>query len=283
MVAANVTLADDSEGPCFRRLGCGKLLSAEEETELFKRMEEGDKTARNRLLNANIRLVILVTKNYAGSGQRFFDLVQEGSIGLIRAVEKFDWRKGFRFSTYAAWWIRQAVIRAASGEARTIRLPSYMTGRINKVARVSRELAQTLGREPADTEIAGSLGWETRQVTFAKNAAREPASLDAPTGGEEDASLVGMVADKNAEDPVETAAFAMLREEIARLLSTLPVRARKVVKMRFGLDDGCPQTLEDVGRYLKVSRERVRQIEVNTLRRLRRPNVSGRLKEYLEF
>jgi RNA polymerase primary sigma factor len=271
---------DDLEGLCFRGLGREKLLSAEEETELFKRMEEGDEAAKNRLFNANLRLVASVAKNYAGGGQRLLEFFQEGSIGLIRAVEKFDWRKGFRFSTYATWWIRQAIIRAAPGGA-SIRLPSYMTGQVHKVARVSSDLAQSLGREPADTEIAGILGWETRKVAFVKNAAREPVSLDTPTGEEEDEPLAGMVADKNAEDPMEAAASAMLREEFVRVLSTLPVRVQKMMRMRFGLDDGCPQTLEDVGRYFKVSRERVRQIEANTLRWLRRPEVSGRLREYL--
>jgi RNA polymerase primary sigma factor len=280
---ANVISTDDAKGFRIRGLGREKLLTAEEEIELFKRMEEGDETARNRLLNANIRLVALVVKNYAGGGQRFFDLFQEGSMGLIRAVEKFDWRKGFRFSTYAAWWIRQAIIRAAPGEARSIYLPSHITRQINKVARVSHGLAQSLGREPTDTEIAGSLGWETRQVVFIKNAALKPVSLDTPASEEEDAPLASVVADKNAEDPVDAAVAALLREEIARVLSILPARERNMVRMRFGLDDGCPQTLEDVSRCFKVSRERVRQIEVNILRRLRHPEVSGRLREYLEF
>jgi RNA polymerase primary sigma factor len=279
---ANAVLADNSDGLYFKALGRERLLSAEEETALFKKMEEGDETARERLLTANLRLVVSVAKNYAGGGQRLFDLVQEGNMGLIRAVEKFDWRKGFRFSTYATCWIRQAVSRAVSGEG-TMRLPSYMTARVNKAARVSRDLAQSLGREPTDAEIAVSLGWETRQVAFVKNAAREPVSLDTPVGEEADAPLASMVADKSAEDPVKAAASAMLREEIARTLSPLPVRVRNIIRMRFGLDDGCAQSLEDVGRRFNVSRERVRQIEVNTRRWLRRPEVGGRLRDYLEF
>jgi RNA polymerase primary sigma factor len=274
---------NDSEVSYFRGLGREKLLSAAAEAELFKRMEAGDKTARTRLLNANTRLVVSVAKNYAGAGPRFSDLFQAGSLGLIRAVEKFDWRRGLRFSTYASWWIRQAVIRAASSDERTIRLPSYMAGRINKVARVSRELTQSLGREPTDAEIAGSLGWEPRQVASAQNAARQPVSLDAPAGEEDDTPLAGMVADKGAEDPVEAAASVMLREEFARLLSTLPLRVRKIIRLRFGLDDGCPRSLEDLSRRFNISRERVRQIVVNTQRWFRRPDVGGRLREYVEF
>ncbi|MDR2784302.1 MAG: sigma-70 family RNA polymerase sigma factor [Treponema sp.] len=279
-MAANVTLADDSTGLYFRDLGRERLLTAEEETELFRRMEEGDEAARNRLLKANLRLVVSVAKNYARWGRRLPDLIQEGNIGLIRAVEKFDWRRGLRFSTYAAWWIRQAIIRSIS-EARAIRLPSYMIGRINKVARVSRGLAQSLGREPCDEEIAGSLGWETRQVAFVKNAAREHVSLDTPAGGEEDAPPMNTVANENAEDPMEAAALTMLREDIDRVLSPLPSRDRKVVRMRFGLDDGCPRTLKDVGKHFGVSRERVRQIETKTLHHLRNPKVSAGLRDYL--
>jgi RNA polymerase primary sigma factor len=282
-MTANATPANEVDRLCFRDPGCTQPLSAEEETELFKRMEGGDRTARSRLLNANSKLVALVANNFAKGGERFEEFFQEGNIGLIKALERFDWRRGFKFSTYAVYWIRQAVIQAASVGARIIRLPTYMAGRINRIARVSRELAQSLGREPADREIAGILGWETRDVALVKKAAQEPTSLDAPAGGEEDASLASMVADKRAEDPVTAAAFAMLREEIARVLSTLTAREQKVMRMRYGLGGGCPQSLEDVARSLGISRERVRQIEANTLRRLQRPSVGGRLREYLEF
>jgi RNA polymerase primary sigma factor len=277
----NVTVADDSKGLYFRDLGREKLLSAEEETELFKQMEAGDNTARDRLLRANLRLVVSIANRYAHGREFLQDLAQEGCLGLMKAVEKFDCRKGFRFSTYATNWIHQAVAGAFYGKMRTIRLPSHITERINKIARVSRELAKTLGREPTDTEIAGVLGWETRRVAAVKNADKQPVRLNIPAGDKGDAPLVSLVADKNAEDPVEAAAFAMFQEEIARALATLPSRDRKVVRMRYGLDDGCPQTMENVGKHLGVSRERVRQIEVKALRRLRLPKVSAGLRDYL--
>jgi RNA polymerase primary sigma factor len=274
-------MADDSAGIYFRDIGRENLLSAEEKTELFQKMEAGDKAARDRLITANLRLVVSIANKYAHGGQHLPDLIQEGNLGLMKAVEKFDYRRGFRFSTYATNWIHQAVAGAFYGKMRTIRLPSHITARINKIARVSRELAKTLGREPADTEIAGVLGWETRQVAAVKNADKQPVRLNMPTGDKGDAPLVSLVADKNVEDPVEAATFAMLQEEIARALATLPVRDRKVVRMRYGLDDGCPQTMEDVGKHLGVSRERVRQIEVKALCRLRLSKLSAGLRDYL--
>ncbi|MDR2049040.1 MAG: sigma-70 family RNA polymerase sigma factor [Treponema sp.] len=266
-------------GLYFKDSGRGELLSPEQVTELFKKMEKGDKTARDRLITANIRLVVSIAHKYARGGQRLQELIQEGCFGLMRAVEKFDYRKGFMFSTYASCWIRQAVTRAISGEMKTIRLPSYMTARINTITRKTYELAQTLGREPNKAEIAGSLGWTVEQLGFAGGAAREPVSLD--TDGEEGGSFWDHVADGNAEDPVETAALAMLREAITRALSPLPSRDRDVVRMRFGLNDGCSRTLKDVGRHFNISRERVRQIEKRTLCWLRNPKVSAGLRDYM--
>jgi RNA polymerase primary sigma factor len=276
-----VSPADDSTGSYVGDRGQENLLLAEEEQELFKKMEGGDKTARDRLIRANLRLVVSIANRYAQGGQRLQDLAQEGCFGLMRAVELFDYRRGYRFSTYATPWIRQAITRAIYDTSRTIRLPSYIMGRINKAARASRELMQDLGREPSDTEIAGSLGWTVTQLGFVNEAAREPVGLDAPAGEGEDASLLNRVANRNAEDPVEAAALVMLRKDIDRILSPLPARDRKVMRMRFGLDDGCPRTLKDVGKRLGVSRERVRQIEVNALCRLRRSQASAGLRDYL--
>jgi RNA polymerase primary sigma factor len=273
--------ADDSIGIYFREIGRGKLLTAEQETELFKQMESGVIGAKDRLIRANLRLVVSIAKNYTQRGQCFSDLVAEGNFGLIRAVERFEYRRGFRFSTYATWWIHQAIIRFIS-EARIVRLPAYLTTRINKVNRVSGELMQELGGEPDDREIAGRLGWTVEQVRFVMNAAREPRSLDEPAGDEDDSSVVDSVDDKNAEDPAARAVQTLLREAIAEALSTIPAREREVIRMRFGLDGGCSRTLEEVGRHINISRERVRQLEVNALRRLRRPKYSHKLKEYLE-
>ncbi|MDR2786344.1 MAG: sigma-70 family RNA polymerase sigma factor [Treponema sp.] len=271
----------DITGLYFKDIGREKLLSAEQVTELFKKMEAGDKTAREHLIRANLRLVVSIANKYAYGGQRLPDLVQEGNIGLMKAVEKFDYRRGFMFSTYASWWIRQAIIRAMPG-ARAIRLPSHITARINKIARKTYELAQTLGREPNDAEIAGSLGWETRQVAFVKKAAQEPGRLNTPAGGEEeDGSLWDIVADRNAEDPMEAAFLTMMRESINRAFSPMPSKEQDMARMRFGLDDGCPRTLKDVGKHFGVSRERVRQIETKTLRWLRSPKVSAGLRDYL--
>jgi RNA polymerase primary sigma factor len=276
-----VSLADDSTRIYFREIGREKLLTAEQEAELFKQMESGLVSAKDRLVRANLRLVVSIAKNYAQRG-RLSDLVQEGNIGLIKAMEKFDYRQGYRFSTYAAWWIRQAIIRSIS-EARTIRLPAYLAARINKVNRVSRELMQELGRVPGDEEIAGRLGWSAGKVRFVMDADRNPVSLEAPIGGEEDSSFSDFAVDKNAEDPASRAVLTLLREAIAETLSRLPSREREVLRMRYGLDDGCSRTLEEVGRCIKLSRERVRQLDVKAMRRLRHPQYSRKLKEYLDY
>jgi RNA polymerase primary sigma factor len=273
-----------STGLYFREIGREKLLSAAQETELFKQMESGDNTAalsaKNRLIRANLRFVVSIAKNYAW-GKSLADLVQEGNIGLVIAVEKFDYRRGFRFSTYAAWWIRQYIGRFLSVRERTIRLPAYITARINKVNRVSRDLTQELGREPANEEIARALGWTAGQVNFVMNAAQEPVSLDAPAGDEEETSLQDFVGDKNAEDPASRAVQTLLGEAVTGAVSKLPARERELIRMRFGLDGGCFRTLEDAGRRLKVSREGARQLEVKALRRLRNPKVSVGLRDYL--
>jgi RNA polymerase primary sigma factor len=275
------TMELDITGLCFKDMSREKLLSAEQTVELFKKMEKGDKAARDRLIRANLRLVASIANEYARGRPCLPDFIQEGYFGLIKAVEKFDYRKGFMLSTYASWWIRQAITRAMSGEARAIDLPAHIIARINKVARKACELTQTLGREPKDTEIAASLGWTVDQVRAVEDAAREPVSLDTPAGEEGGASLGDLAADRNAEDPMEAAARAMLREAIDQALAPLPLRDRKVLRMRSGLDDGCPRTLKDVGSHLGVSRERVRQIEARTLRYLRSPKVSAKLRDYL--
>ncbi|MDR1277288.1 MAG: RNA polymerase sigma factor RpoD [Treponema sp.] len=248
----------------------------------ISRGQEMLKKAKDRLISANLRLVVSIAKKYTNRGLQFFDLVQEGNIGLIKAVEKFEYQKGFKFSTYATWWIRQAITRSISDQARTIRVPVHMIEQINKVVRESRQLMQVLGREPTDEEIAERLGWTALRVKTVKNVAREPISLETPIGEEEDSLLGDFIEDKDVENPANQTAFALLQEQLKAVLNTLPDREQEVLKMRFGLDDGYSLTLEEVGLYFNVTRERIRQIEAKALRRLRYPKRSRKLKDYLD-
>ena len=266
----------------LKEIGKVPLLSAEEEIELAKRMADGDEEAKKRLAEANLRLVVSIAKRYVGRGMLFLDLIQEGNLGLIKAVEKFDYQKGFKFSTYATWWIRQAITRAIADQARTIRIPVHMVETINKLIRVSRQLLQELGREPTPEEIAEQMGMPVERVREIQKISLEPVSLETPIGEEEDSHLGDFIQDDNVPVPAEAAAFTLLREQLDEVLGTLTDREQKVLKLRFGLEDGRARTLEEVGKEFKVTRERIRQIEAKALRKLRHPSRSRKLKDYLE-
>jgi RNA polymerase primary sigma factor len=266
----------------LKEIGKVPLLSAEEEIELAKRMELGDQEAKKRLAEANLRLVVSIAKRYVGRGMLFLDLIQEGNLGLIKAVEKFDYRKGYKFSTYATWWIRQAITRAIADQARTIRIPVHMVETINKLIRVSRQLLQELGREPTPEEIAAEMNMPVERVREILKISQEPVSLETPIGEEEDSHLGDFIQDDNVPVPADAAAFTLLKEQLEEVLSTLTEREQKVLTLRFGLEDGRARTLEEVGKEFNVTRERIRQIEAKALRKLRHPSRSRKLKDYLE-
>ena len=266
----------------LKEIGKVPLLTAEEEIDLAKRMEAGDEEAKKRLAEANLRLVVSIAKRYVGRGMLFLDLIQEGNLGLIKAVEKFDYNKGFKFSTYATWWIRQAITRAIADQARTIRIPVHMVETINKLVRVSRQLLQELGREPTPEEIAERMEIPVERVREILKISQEPVSLETPIGEEEDSHLGDFIQDDNVPVPAEAAAFTLLKEQLVEVLGTLTEREQKVLRLRFGLDDGRARTLEEVGREFNVTRERIRQIETKALRKLRHPSRSRKLKDYLD-
>ena len=266
----------------LKEIGKVPLLSAEEEIELAKKMEQGDENAKKRLAEANLRLVVSIAKRYVGRGMLFLDLIQEGNLGLIKAVEKFDYRKGYKFSTYATWWIRQAITRAIADQARTIRIPVHMVETINKLIRVSRQLLQELGREPTPEEIAEEMDMPVDRVREILKISQEPVSLETPIGEEEDSHLGDFIQDDNVPVPADAAAFTLLKEQLVEVLGTLTEREQKVLRLRFGLDDGRARTLEEVGKEFNVTRERIRQIEAKALRKLRHPSRSRKLKDYLD-
>ena len=272
---------DDPVRMYLKEIGKVPLLSAEEEIELAKRMENGDEEAKKRLCEANLRLVVSIAKRYVGRGMLFLDLIQEGNLGLIKAVDKFDYRKGYKFSTYATWWIRQAITRSIADQARTIRIPVHMVETINKLIRVSRQLLQTYGREPTPDEIAKEMGISVEKVREIQKIAQEPVSLETPIGEEEDSHLGDFIPDEDVPAPAEAAAFSMLKEQLVEVLNTLTEREQKVLKLRFGLEDGRSRTLEEVGKEFNVTRERIRQIEAKALRKLRHPSRSKKLKDFL--
>ena len=266
----------------LKEIGKVPLLTAEEEIELAKRMENGDEDAKKRLAEANLRLVVSIAKRYVGRGMLFLALIQEGNLGLIKAVEKFDYNKGFKFSTYATWWIRQAITRAIADQARTIRIPVHMVETINKLVRVSRQLLQELGREPTPEEIAERMEIPVERVREILKISQEPVSLETPIGEEEDSHLGDFIQDDNVPVPADAAAFTLLKEQLVEVLGTLTEREQKVLRLRFGLDDGRARTLEEVGKEFNVTRERIRQIEAKALRKLRHPSRSRKLKDYLD-
>ncbi|WP_331618230.1 RNA polymerase sigma factor RpoD [Serpentinicella sp. ANB-PHB4] len=273
---------DDPVRMYLKEIGKVPLLSGDEEIDLATRMEQGDEYAKKKLVEANLRLVVSIAKRYVGRGMLFLDLIQEGNLGLIKAVEKFDYRKGYKFSTYATWWIRQAITRAIADQARTIRIPVHMVETINKLIRVSRQLLQELGREPKPEEIAEEMDISEEKVREILKIAQEPVSLETPIGEEEDSHLGDFIPDDDAPAPAEAAAFSLLKEQLVDVLDTLTPREQKVLRLRFGLDDGRARTLEEVGKKFEVTRERIRQIEAKALRKLRHPSRSKKLKDYLE-
>lgn len=273
---------DDPVRMYLKEIGKVPLLSADEERELAERMANGDEEAKKRLCEANLRLVVSIAKRYVGRGMLFLDLIQEGNLGLIKAVDKFDYTKGYKFSTYATWWIRQAITRSIADQARTIRIPVHMVETINKLIRVSRQLLQTYGREPTPEEIAVEMGLSVEKVREIQKIAQEPVSLETPIGEEEDSHLGDFIPDEDVPAPAEAAAFSMLKEQLIEVLDTLTEREQKVLKLRFGLEDGRARTLEEVGKEFEVTRERIRQIEAKALRKLRHPSRSKKLKDYLE-
>lgn len=273
---------DDPVRMYLKEIGKVPLLNADDEIELARRMKLGDIEAKKRLSEANLRLVVSIAKRYVGRGMQFLDLIQEGNLGLIKAVEKFDYTKGFKFSTYATWWIRQAITRAIADQARTIRIPVHMVETINKLIRVQRQLLQELGREPSPEEVAEEMNVPVDRVREIQKISQEPVSLETPIGEEEDSHLGDFIQDDNVPVPAEAAAFTLLKEQLIDVLGTLTDREQKVLRLRFGLDDGRSRTLEEVGREFNVTRERIRQIEAKALRKLRHPSRSRKLKDYLE-
>ncbi|HWR18916.1 MAG TPA: RNA polymerase sigma factor RpoD [Clostridia bacterium] len=273
---------DDPVRMYLKEIGKVPLLNAQEEIEIAQRMADGDQNAKRQLAEANLRLVVSVAKRYVGRGMLFLDLIQEGNLGLIKAVEKFDYRKGYKFSTYATWWIRQAITRAIADQARTIRIPVHMVETINKLIRVNRQLLQEYGREPRPDEIAREMGISEDKVREIIKVAQEPVSLETPIGEEEDSHLGDFIPDDDAPAPAEVAAFMLLKEQLMEVLDTLTPREEKVLRLRFGLDDGKARTLEEVGREFNVTRERIRQIEAKALRKLRHPSRSKKLRDFLE-
>ena len=273
---------DDPVKMYLKDIGRVPLLSAEEEVELAKRMQEDDAAAKKRLSEANLRLVVSIAKRYVGRGMLFLDLIQEGNLGLMKAVEKFDYQKGFKFSTYATWWIRQSITRAIADQARTIRIPVHMVETINKLTRVQRVLLQELGREPTPEEIAEKMGVTEERVREIQKIAQDPVSLETPIGEEEDSHLGDFIEDEKTQTPSESVATTMLKEQLLGVLDTLTPREEKVLRLRYGIDDGKPRTLEEVGKEFNVTRERIRQIEAKALRKLRHPSRSKKLKDFLE-